>query len=1033
MNVLLTQGKTDAVIETKGVKHGVKVVDGTSRDADVEGIAFADFMSSEQPGEKEYTYRDLGDSGTGDGTKRKGKAKDGGGVGATVKDSKRTAEDSVEVTADGEAADAVSVPNNLKKNRDGGHMAEENAEKNEDRDRGDDSFVTSGLKKASRLAASVQTDNAMADGGMGIADIVTAPKSGADEVVPLRPDSANGLSDKARIVTRLEDMILKRDVDPELRTLAREFVSAVRVAVVTGKPHDIAETLRGIILQDGKLSGNVTKGTAKRLIEFVLDGVENLKDRRIVAKLGDIISSVEAKGIVDAKGDIALQSEGAAGTSEDMKVIGKGDNNNNGGGAGSDVVKETVGVDVVVAGSVGQIKTGGVTAQDKVDNKIHAGTRVGTLPTSAEAVNEMIDNAYAHSPKLATVTTTKDDGLNSRVVKGKKQDSLKGSLRTPGEIGRVAGHSKTTDSVAYKVTERAPDVTKGAPEKISGKVRPETDAGTTAKSRRAVNVAKRVTDVSGDAPVRESAKGLVTKGRVEARVEGKAADSPVAMKRTTRENPAIDAGVNGPAVVKVTGKDGMNVLEAARTVEGGEGNDGGSKSSKPDETAARVKGKEVNIDNRGGSAEKVLTRNAVVNETANATTGETGEHEAGTRIGIGSESGILGRSVKSNSGGVGVAVKERIVSKTVAAASADRKNTVTKSGKRPVIALGTPLESDRVRTGERDTIGNKVSSSVDVAGILEKENTVDDKLVKDAAVVKLAERVKDSRRSPSNIAKEVSGDASVRESRRVQSSDRSGDQSNELAIEGESVRELRVAKDGIRSEITGVDRDIRAELKITAAPDRGGSDTAGQRRNSGGLAQRNRPKSGGDIKSQSTEIGGQPVSERFQKLVNPEMSRSSATSENPPAIPRAQLGDMVVRGARQFQRGGNSEVQVNIRKPDMGNVKISFIENSRGKLEITITAERPEASEMLRQSGAEIRQLLLQDGIDLAKYSVSDTPGRQKRFSLHDQGSRRNRRKGGSGVGGQRNENVVGRVNEAEKQMVGVGAAAVNDQVNVFV
>ncbi|MGR3179102.1 MAG: flagellar hook-length control protein FliK [Candidatus Anammoxibacter sp.] len=228
------------------------------------------------------------------------------------------------------------------------------------------------------------------------------------------------------------------------------------------------------------------------------------------------------------------------------------------------------------------------------------------------------------------------------------------------------------------------------------------------------------------------------------------------------------------------------------------------------------------------------------------------------------------------------------------------------------------------------------------------------------------------------------------------SSKSTGDSS--FTLENETGAEVRVAKDGNRIDTSNSGRDIRVTQSVVGAQG-AKSGLADQRQNKDRLA--SQMKDVNNVKSdkgnlQRTDADQQVVSGKTQTTF-----RSAAASQvnNTPAssrtIPQSQLGETIVRNAKQFQKGGNSEVHLTIKRPELGKVKLSFVENGKGKLEVTLVAERHETADIIRQNSSEMRQMLQQDGIDVSKFDVFDQGDRNKKDfaqgGLFNNGSRKNR------------------------------------------
>ena len=217
----------------------------------------------------------------------------------------------------------------------------------------------------------------------------------------------------------------------------------------------------------------------------------------------------------------------------------------------------------------------------------------------------------------------------------------------------------------------------------------------------------------------------------------------------------------------------------------------------------------------------------------------------------------------------------------------------------------------------------------------------------------------------------------------------------DLYSENETNTDSRLTKDKnvVDKSSVNLDKDIKLDQRFTLSQNDKNSLDGQQQNKNKFMQQSHNFKS--NNKQQGVDMNSNAVSDKTQSASNFESKMSQGKLPTTTrTITHSQMGDSVVRGAKQFLKGGNSEIHLTIKKPDLGNIRISFVENSKGKLEVVIMAERSEASELIKQNSAEMRQLLLQEGLDLSKFNVSDYHNKNKGFFSEGKGYRKNSRKG---------------------------------------
>ncbi len=211
----------------------------------------------------------------------------------------------------------------------------------------------------------------------------------------------------------------------------------------------------------------------------------------------------------------------------------------------------------------------------------------------------------------------------------------------------------------------------------------------------------------------------------------------------------------------------------------------------------------------------------------------------------------------------------------------------------------------------------------------------------------------------------------------------------------------------------------------------------------GGLADHNKQdqnknnhsqKGNGDNgKLTKTESGSIAANDKTQTSSKAQKAENTGKPAQPRDINSTQIKEMVVQSAKKFIKGGSSEIHLNIKKPNMGNIKISFIESATGKLELLVMAERPEAAELIKQNSADLKQALLQQGIDLSKFDVFDQFNENRQAFAQENVYKRNfrgRRGSGTGKNDDTNENAI-QTDESNKATT--DSIANNEQVNVLI
>ncbi|MGR3220876.1 MAG: flagellar hook-length control protein FliK [Candidatus Anammoxibacter sp.] len=215
------------------------------------------------------------------------------------------------------------------------------------------------------------------------------------------------------------------------------------------------------------------------------------------------------------------------------------------------------------------------------------------------------------------------------------------------------------------------------------------------------------------------------------------------------------------------------------------------------------------------------------------------------------------------------------------------------------------------------------------------------------------------------------------------------------ALDDETGAEIRVTKEGNRVETLNSGRDIKVDQRVVVGTQGAKGGQADQHRNKNMPASQAQNVKSDKGNSQRTDADQQVVINKTQTTFR---SAVAGQVKNTPApartIPQSQLAETIVHNAKQFQKGGNSEIHLTIKKPELGNVKLSFVENGKGKLEVTLVAERHETAELIKQNSSEMRQLLQDDGVDLSKFEVFDQDEMNKRHLAQggssNNGSRKN-------------------------------------------
>ena len=242
-----------------------------------------------------------------------------------------------------------------------------------------------------------------------------------------------------------------------------------------------------------------------------------------------------------------------------------------------------------------------------------------------------------------------------------------------------------------------------------------------------------------------------------------------------------------------------------------------------------------------------------------------------------------------------------------------------------------------------------------------------------------------------------------------------------------------VAGDESKNEGQNVDRNIKAEQRI-AHVQNGKNEMFGQNQKRNEFVYQSNSLKSKEGKSDVVDVGSIPANEKkfmMGKVQAAKMPVSVQNSANPDL--KAQFGDMVVRGAKQFINGGSQEIHLTIRKPDLGNLKISFVERGKGGLDVSIVAERADAVEVIKQSSSELKQLLLQDGIDLSKFDVSSENGRDRGRLAHNDGYQR-KHQGRQNVEDDTLSNLYDKdVERYTQELENRGVVTGTSQINVFV
>ncbi len=202
-----------------------------------------------------------------------------------------------------------------------------------------------------------------------------------------------------------------------------------------------------------------------------------------------------------------------------------------------------------------------------------------------------------------------------------------------------------------------------------------------------------------------------------------------------------------------------------------------------------------------------------------------------------------------------------------------------------------------------------------------------------------------------------------------------------------------VTSDEMKSDVENGGRSTRGEQKIVLDQS-AKNELFGQNQKKSELVYQSMLKKSKEGKGDLTDAGSISGNEKSFMSAKVQAVKSPANIQNNvnPDL-KSQFGEMVVSGAKQFIKGGSQEIHLTIRKPDLGNLKISFIERGKGGLDISIVTERVDAVEVIKQNSGELKQLLLQDGIDLSKFDVFSENSRDRGRLLHNDGNQQRQQK----------------------------------------
>ena len=242
-----------------------------------------------------------------------------------------------------------------------------------------------------------------------------------------------------------------------------------------------------------------------------------------------------------------------------------------------------------------------------------------------------------------------------------------------------------------------------------------------------------------------------------------------------------------------------------------------------------------------------------------------------------------------------------------------------------------------------------------------------------------------------------------------------------------------VSSDESKNEGNNVDRNIKVEQKIVHVQN-GKNELFGQNQKKNEFVLQSNSQKNKEGKSELVDVGS--ISANEKKF----MSGKAQTIKMPVNIQnnanhdlKSQFGDMVVSGAKQFIKGGNQEIHLTIRKPNLGNLKISFVERGKGGLDISIVAERADAVDVIKQNSGELKLLLSQDGIDLSKFDVYSDNSRDRGRLAHNDGYQRKHQKRedveDEGLSHINDKDVERYTQEVQSN----GLVTGNSQINVFV
>lgn len=254
----------------------------------------------------------------------------------------------------------------------------------------------------------------------------------------------------------------------------------------------------------------------------------------------------------------------------------------------------------------------------------------------------------------------------------------------------------------------------------------------------------------------------------------------------------------------------------------------------------------------------------------------------------------------------------------------------------------------------------------------------------------------------------------------------------DTSLENDIQVDAKVAGDVNKTDSIHSDRVNKIDVKTVSQNTSNSNFSKNQSKNKDKLMQQGEKGKSESIKPQQNSADFQIGSNKsFQTVSKAESFEQAAETHRARDVTLLKTKDMVLSGAKKFLKGGNSEVHLNITKPNLGNIKVSFIENSNGRLEVLMMAERPEAAEMLKQNSAEIKQLLLKEGIDLSNLEVFDSFDENRRSLANERSPFRRFRRGSSSDNGdaESSDELVAQDELVSSQDSGV----LDDEVNVLI